>query len=71
MIPGSIRFNLDPFGLHSDEEIWQALRRCQMEANVQRVWSQFISNVLKIHFEDILLIIISVHFLAQANIVKL
>ena len=31
----SLRFNLDPFDAHSDDQIWVALRAVQMEAHVQ------------------------------------
>ncbi|XP_010545620.1 PREDICTED: ABC transporter C family member 8 [Tarenaya hassleriana] len=31
---GCIRTNLDPLGLYSDDEIWQALEKCQLKATV-------------------------------------
>lgn len=31
---GSIRSNLDPLGLYSDDEIWRALEKCQLKATV-------------------------------------
>ena len=31
MFSASVRFNLDPFKEHSDDEIWQALEQCQMK----------------------------------------
>ncbi|BBG98870.1 multidrug resistance-associated protein 6 [Prunus dulcis] len=31
---GSIRTNLDPLGLYSDDEIWRALEKCQLKATV-------------------------------------
>ncbi|KAK1265019.1 ABC transporter C family member 8 [Acorus gramineus] len=31
---GSVRTNLDPLGLHSDHEIWQALEKCQLKATI-------------------------------------
>lgn len=33
---GTLRFNLDPFGLHSDVELWQALDACQMRTFAQK-----------------------------------
>ncbi|GMN74219.1 hypothetical protein TIFTF001_054390, partial [Ficus carica] len=33
---GSIRNNLDPLGLYSDEEIWRALEKCQLKATGQQ-----------------------------------
>ncbi|BGO93853.1 hypothetical protein NBRC10512_004641 [Rhodotorula toruloides] len=32
LFAGSLRFNLDPFGQHEDQAIWDALRRVQMAA---------------------------------------
>ena len=32
---GTLRFNLDPFGKHNDEELWSALRRVHMAAFVE------------------------------------
>ncbi|KAI7750663.1 hypothetical protein M8C21_029507, partial [Ambrosia artemisiifolia] len=31
---GSIRTNLDPLGLHSDVEIWEALEKCQLKNTI-------------------------------------
>ncbi|KAJ0938230.1 putative ABC-type xenobiotic transporter [Helianthus annuus] len=31
---GSIRTNLDPLGLHSDDEIWKALEKCQLKNTI-------------------------------------
>jgi ATP-binding cassette subfamily C (CFTR/MRP) protein 1 len=30
MFIGTLRYNLDPFVVHTDEEIWEALTKCQM-----------------------------------------
>uniref|UniRef100_J3MF20 ABC transporter domain-containing protein n=1 Tax=Oryza brachyantha TaxID=4533 RepID=J3MF20_ORYBR len=32
---GTVRNNLDPLGLHSDEEIWEALERCQLQEAIR------------------------------------
>lgn len=31
---GTVRFNLDPLGLHTDEEIWEVLGKCQLKEAV-------------------------------------
>ena len=30
LFTGTVRFNLDPFGTCSDDDLWQALRRCHL-----------------------------------------
>ena len=35
LFSGSLRFNLSPFGLHSDSQLWDALSRVQMSALVK------------------------------------
>ncbi|CAI9291139.1 unnamed protein product [Lactuca saligna] len=32
---GSIRYNIDPLGEHSDQEIWQVLEKCQLRDAIQ------------------------------------
>jgi ABC-type multidrug transport system fused ATPase/permease subunit len=34
---GSVRKNLDPFGLHDDARLWDALRRAELDAAVKRL----------------------------------
>ncbi|RDX73987.1 ABC transporter C family member 8, partial [Mucuna pruriens] len=34
LFKGSIRNNLDPLGLYSDDEIWKALEKCQLKATI-------------------------------------
>nr|XP_043614912.1 ABC transporter C family member 8-like [Erigeron canadensis] len=34
LFKGSIRTNLDPLGLHSDDEIWKALEKCQLKNTI-------------------------------------
>jgi len=31
---GTVRTNLDPLGLHSDQEIWEALEKCQLKTAI-------------------------------------
>ncbi|KAL5579421.1 hypothetical protein UlMin_011863 [Ulmus minor] len=42
---GSIRTNLDPLGLYSDEEIWKALEKCQLKATVSSLPNLLDSSV--------------------------
>ncbi|XP_028790571.1 LOW QUALITY PROTEIN: ABC transporter C family member 8-like, partial [Neltuma alba] len=42
---GSIRTNLDPLGLYSDEEIWEALEKCQLKSTISRLPNQLDSSV--------------------------
>ncbi|KAI4354231.1 hypothetical protein L6164_003118 [Bauhinia variegata] len=37
LFKGSIRTNLDPLGLYSDDEIWKALEKCQLKATIARL----------------------------------
>ncbi|XP_043705213.1 ABC transporter C family member 8-like [Telopea speciosissima] len=34
---GTIRTNLDPLGLYSDDEIWEAIEKCQLKSTVLRL----------------------------------
>ncbi|XP_047963143.1 LOW QUALITY PROTEIN: ABC transporter C family member 8-like [Salvia hispanica] len=34
---GSVRTNVDPLGLHSDDEIWEALEKCQLKSTVSKL----------------------------------
>ncbi|KAI3670532.1 hypothetical protein L1987_87870 [Smallanthus sonchifolius] len=42
---GSIRTNLDPLGLHSDDEIWKALEKCQLKNIISRLPNLLDSSV--------------------------
>ncbi|XP_065866716.1 ABC transporter C family member 8 isoform X2 [Euphorbia lathyris] len=42
---GSVRTNLDPLGLYSDHEIWEALEKCQLKATVSSLPNQLESSV--------------------------
>ncbi|GMN30270.1 hypothetical protein TIFTF001_046414 [Ficus carica] len=42
---GSIRTNLDPLGLYSDDEIWRALEKCQLKATVDSLPNLLDSSV--------------------------
>ena len=37
---GSLKYNIDPFAQHSDDEVWEALRYVQLEAVVRRMPKQ-------------------------------
>ncbi|GAA0154293.1 ATP-binding cassette [Lithospermum erythrorhizon] len=34
---GSVRTNLDPLGLHSDDEIWKVIEKCQLKDTISRL----------------------------------
>ncbi|KAK4267334.1 hypothetical protein QN277_024127 [Acacia crassicarpa] len=42
---GSIRTNLDPLGLYSDDEIWEALEKCQLKSTIRRLPNLLDSSV--------------------------
>ncbi|GKV36543.1 hypothetical protein SLEP1_g44664 [Rubroshorea leprosula] len=42
---GSIRTNLDPLGLYTDDEIWKALEKCQLKATVSNLPNKLDSSV--------------------------
>ncbi|XP_071734211.1 ABC transporter C family member 8-like [Rutidosis leptorrhynchoides] len=42
---GSIRTNLDPLGLHSDDEIWEALEKCQLKRTIRSLPNLLDSSV--------------------------
>ncbi|KAJ0986471.1 hypothetical protein J5N97_004827 [Dioscorea zingiberensis] len=42
---GTVRSNMDPLGLHSDQEIWEALEKCQLKATISSIPSGLDSSV--------------------------
>ncbi|XP_011072489.1 ABC transporter C family member 8-like isoform X2 [Sesamum indicum] len=42
---GSIRTNLDPLGLYSDDEIWKALEKCQLKSTITKLPNLLDSSV--------------------------
>ncbi|KAK9281825.1 hypothetical protein L1049_004731 [Liquidambar formosana] len=42
---GSVRTNLDPLGLYTDNEIWQALEKCQLKATISSLPNLLDSSV--------------------------
>ncbi|KAE8687917.1 ABC transporter C family member 8 [Hibiscus syriacus] len=42
---GSIRTNLDPLGLYSDDEIWKALEKCQLKTTISGLPNKLDSSV--------------------------
>ncbi|XP_020574947.1 ABC transporter C family member 8-like [Phalaenopsis equestris] len=42
---GSIRSNLDPLGVYTDHEIWEALERCQLKSVIRSLPAQLDSSV--------------------------
>jgi ATP-binding cassette subfamily C (CFTR/MRP) protein 10 len=45
LIKGTIRGNLDPFNRKSDEQVWDALRKCGLESKVLKLENQLDSQV--------------------------
>ncbi|XP_061353257.1 ABC transporter C family member 8-like isoform X1 [Gastrolobium bilobum] len=45
LFKGSIRTNLDPLGLYSDDEIWKALEKCQLKETISSLPSLLDSSV--------------------------
>lgn len=50
LFSGSLRMNLDPFGIHSDEQIWRALEHAHLKLFVKGI-SSFFKLVLKYIFK--------------------
>ncbi|KAG0500429.1 hypothetical protein HPP92_000501 [Vanilla planifolia] len=42
---GSVRSNLDPLGLHTDHEVWEALDKCQLKSIVEKLPALLDSSV--------------------------
>ncbi|XP_035539240.1 ABC transporter C family member 8-like isoform X1 [Juglans regia] len=42
---GSVRTNMDPLGLYSDDEIWKALEKCQLKATISSLPNLLESSV--------------------------
>lgn len=45
LFKGSVRSNLDPLGLYSDNEIWKALEKCQLKATISTLPNLLNSSV--------------------------
>ncbi|KAL2539145.1 ABC transporter C family member 8 [Abeliophyllum distichum] len=45
LFKGNIRTNLDPLGLHSDDDIWKALEKCQLKDTIIRLPNLLDSSV--------------------------
>ncbi|KAI4331845.1 hypothetical protein L6164_016799 [Bauhinia variegata] len=45
LFKGSIRTNLDPLGLYSDDEIWRALEKCQLKSTIAKLPNLLDSSV--------------------------
>ncbi|KAL4560027.1 hypothetical protein LXL04_032175 [Taraxacum kok-saghyz] len=45
LFKGSIRTNLDPLGLHSDDDIWKALEKCQLKSTIRNLPNLLDSSV--------------------------
>ncbi|GKV36537.1 hypothetical protein SLEP1_g44658 [Rubroshorea leprosula] len=45
LFKGSVRTNLDPLSLYSDDEIWKALEKCQLKATISSLPNKLDSSV--------------------------
>ncbi|XP_058750304.1 ABC transporter C family member 8-like [Vicia villosa] len=45
LFKGSIRTNLDPLGMYSDDEIWKAVEKCQLKETISKLPSLLDSSV--------------------------
>ncbi|XP_045789104.1 ABC transporter C family member 8-like [Trifolium pratense] len=45
LFKGSIRTNMDPLGLYSDDEIWKAVEKCQLKETISKLPSLLDSSV--------------------------
>ncbi|KAF3972445.1 hypothetical protein CMV_004044 [Castanea mollissima] len=45
LFKGSVRTNLDPLGLYSDDDIWKALEKCQLKATISSLPNLLDSSV--------------------------
>ncbi|XP_074312421.1 ABC transporter C family member 8-like isoform X2 [Silene latifolia] len=45
LFKGSVRSNLDPLGLYSDQDIWKALEKCQLKETISNLPNQLDSSV--------------------------
>ncbi|MED6183746.1 hypothetical protein PIB30_040641 [Stylosanthes scabra] len=48
----SIRTNLDPLGLYSDDEIWKALEKCQLKETISKLPSLLDSSGKLLEYDD-------------------
>ncbi|XP_064615188.1 ATP-binding cassette sub-family C member 5-like [Liolophura sinensis] len=44
---GTVRYNLDPFGKHNDEELWTALEKCHVKPTIQALDQQLLAPVVE------------------------
>ncbi|KAL9657812.1 hypothetical protein ABK040_013150 [Willaertia magna] len=47
MFSGTVRFNLDPFDMYSDQQIWQALERSHMKEAISKLSGQLEAKVVE------------------------
>jgi ABC-type multidrug transport system fused ATPase/permease subunit len=53
MFSGSLRYNLDPFGSYSDQEIWEALERVHLKEDIIAKFPQQLSHEVSERGENI------------------
>lgn len=47
MFIGTLRFNLDPFDQHTDNEIWSSLEKVQLKKTVQEMKDGLMTEITK------------------------
>lgn len=52
LFSGTIRSNMDPFGLYTDEEVWNAIRRCGMKEAIEQMPELLDAPVGKFYTHD-------------------
>ena len=53
MFSGTIRYNLDPFGMYSDDQVWEALFRSQLKTDIYEKFPDKLNHVIAERGENI------------------
>ncbi|GAU27408.1 hypothetical protein TSUD_356440 [Trifolium subterraneum] len=52
LFKGSIRTNLDPLGLYSDDEIWKAVEKCQLKETISKLPNLLDSSGKMVEYDE-------------------